>query len=94
MSTETPRPFIDSDGQERVPTQWGFNSFRTADGAKKSVRVLGRIDSQWYIWRLADGTFDYTASGCPDIPGHPAALVERVRIAPMRRLVSAPEGEQ
>jgi DNA-binding XRE family transcriptional regulator len=33
---------LDSDGIERTPNEWGFNSFATAEGAKRSVASLGR----------------------------------------------------
>ena len=77
-----------SNGIERTGNQWGFNSFTTEEGAEASVRLLGRKGSRWYVWRLADGTYDFTATAGPDLPGHPAELVREVEIqhaAPRRR---------
>jgi hypothetical protein len=95
MSEVAREAFIDSDGNERTPNQWGFNSFRTAEGAKDSVRTLSvrtlsGKGTEWFIWRLADGTFDFTATGKPDVPGHPSELVERVMITEQGRLAPAP----
>ncbi len=68
--------FTDSDGIERIKNQWEFNSFTTHEGALQSLRGFARHGT-WFIWRLADGSYDYTASADPQIPGHPAELVER-----------------
>ena len=68
---------LDSQGIERTPNQWGFNSFTTQEGAEKSARNLRRR-SHWHIWRLADGTYDFTATADPDLPGHPAELVNEI----------------
>lgn len=75
-----PRHFVDSTGAERVGNTWGFNSFVTFEGAKQAARTLARRGSRWHIWRLADGTYDYTASANPNLPGHPAELVDTLSI--------------
>ena len=72
------RVHLDGNGIERVSNPWGFNSFTTAEGARQGAAGIARNGSTWYIWRLADGSFDYTTSGHPDLPGYPAELVERV----------------
>ncbi len=77
---QQPRRFIDSAGAERIGNEWGFNSFVTLDGARKAARTLARRNSRWHLWRLADGTFDYTASDHPDLPGHPAELVDTLTV--------------
>ena len=77
MNRET---WPDSDGIERTPNQWGFNSFTTVHGAEHVARLLGRAGSVWYIWRLADGTYDFTAASEPTTPGHPAELVETITL--------------
>jgi len=66
----------DHNGIERTPNEWGFNSFLTAVGAERSARYLGRRGSHWFIWKLADGTYDFTSSASPNLPGHPAELVK------------------
>jgi hypothetical protein len=79
---------LDSDGIERIGNQWGFNSFTTMEGAEASVRRLARKGTHWYLWRLADGTYDFTATAEPRSPGHPAELVREIDIhksAPRRR---------
>jgi hypothetical protein len=68
---------LDSDGIERVKNRWGFNSFTTQEGAGESLRQLARRGT-WYIWRLADGSYTFTAVPDPSTPGHPAELVEEV----------------
>jgi len=76
----------DSDGIERVGNQWGFNSFVALEGAEQSVRRHGLRGTRWYIWRLADGTYDWTACNTLDIPddqqipGHPVELVNIVDV--------------
>ena len=83
-----PQPFpyppgyrwTDSDGNERVTTPWGFNAFAAIEGARAHAAALGRPDSVWYIWRLADGSYDSTAVPDPTTPGHPADLAETVTI--------------
>ena len=72
--------FTDSDGCERVSTPFGFNAYVTQDGAVAGATSSGRNGSVWYIWRLADGSYDYTAAENPDIPGHPAELVETITV--------------
>jgi hypothetical protein len=81
--------WTDSNGQVRTPNQWGFNSFATAEGARRCAARLGRTGSVWYIWRLADGTFVQSAVPDPASPGHPAELVEVVKLQgrPSRRKV-------
>ena len=59
----------------RVPNQWGFESFITEEAARAYVRrfQLTRAwgqDGKWRIWRLPDGTFDFTSSPSPR--QHPA----------------------
>lgn len=85
-------PFRDSEGIERTPNEWGFNSYATAEGAKSGPRGLGRRGQTWYIWRLADGTFDYTSRPNPDLPGHPAELVETVTVVRRGVLEAATAG--
>jgi hypothetical protein len=68
--------FSDSDGIERVKTRWGFNAFTSAEGARQSARHFGQRGTRWFIWRLEDGSFDFTAVPEPKGPGHPAELVE------------------
>ena len=70
--------FIDSDGNERIKTRWQFNAYVTAEGAKSSAQKLN-TSAKWFIWRLADGSFDFSAVEHPTTPGHPAELVEVVR---------------
>jgi hypothetical protein len=72
--------FTDSDGNERVKTRWGFNAFTTAEGARRSAGRLGQRGAEWFIWRLADGSFDYSAVPEPKGQGHPAELVETFTI--------------
>ena len=81
--------WLDSDGNQRTPNEWGFNSFTTAEGAKRAAAKLGRDRSVWYIWQLADGTFDHTAVPDPRSPGHPADLAEVIELQgpPSRRKV-------
>lgn len=61
----------------RVPNKWGFNSFATESGAVSVVSDWQR-EGPWYIWRLADGTYDFTAVPDPDLPGYPAELVRTI----------------
>ena len=70
-------------------TRWGFNSFATAEGARRCAASLGRNGSVWYIWRLADGTFIQSAVPNPQSPGHPAELAEVIELhgPPSRRKV-------
>lgn len=77
MKRET---WLDSDGLERTPNEWGFNSFATAEGAEQSARTLGNRGSTWYIWQLADGTYAFTAVPDPSSPGHPSELVETITL--------------
>jgi hypothetical protein len=73
-------PWRDPAGIERIGNEWGFNSFTAQQGAEQAARNLGRPGSTWFIWRLADGTYDFTSTGEPDLPGHPAELVRRIDI--------------
>jgi hypothetical protein len=72
--------FTDSDGTERVKTRWEFNAFVTQEGARSAALRLGRNGQTWYIWRLADGSYDHTAVPEPTTPGHPADLVETITV--------------
>jgi hypothetical protein len=72
--------FTDGDGCERVKTPFGFNAYVTRDGAITGAVSIGAPGTTWYIWRLADGSYDFTATGNPDIPGHPAELVETITV--------------
>jgi hypothetical protein len=76
------KTWLDCDGIERTRSRWGFNSFTTAEGARESaagiVPVVGGR-GRWYIWRLSDGTFDYTAVPNPEGDWYPAELVEVIR---------------
>lgn len=69
---------IDLHGVERVSNEWGFNSFATADGAESSLRRGARKKSHWYIWRLPDGTFDYSANPDPRTPPAEKELLREV----------------
>jgi hypothetical protein len=73
---------LDSDGIERVRTQWGFNAFTSIAGVVASVRGFRR-KGPWYIWRLPDGSFDYTANKdfSPDDIGWPTGA-ELVQVIP------------
>jgi len=73
--------FTDSNGAERIKTRWQFNAFVTQEGAKSAALALGRPGSEWFIWRLEDGSYDHTAVPDPAAPGHPAELAERFTIA-------------
>jgi hypothetical protein len=76
------KTWLDLDGFERTANQWGFNSFTTAEGAAKSAARIVPVAGgrcRWYIWRLSDGTFDYTAIPDPEGPQYPAELVDVVR---------------
>jgi len=72
--------FTDSDGAERIKTRWQFNAFVTQEGARNAAVALGGHGTTWYIWRLADGSYDHTAVPEPTTPGHPAELVETFTI--------------
>jgi hypothetical protein len=76
--------FTDSDGNERIKTRWGFNAFTTAEGAENSAQGLAKgrhgRRGEWFIWRLADGSFTFSAIENPTSPGHPAELVEKVTL--------------
>jgi hypothetical protein len=77
--------WTDNDGWPRVKTPWGFNAFASESGARAQAVDLGRVGQHWYIWRLADGSYDVTASANPQTPGHPATLVD---VAEIRRTPS------
>jgi hypothetical protein len=72
--------FTDSSGAERIKTRWGFNAYVTQEGARAAAVSLGRNGQAWYIWRLADGSYDHTAVPDPTTPGHPAELAETIAI--------------
>ena len=84
MSEPAIRPvgwkFTGSDGNERIKTRWEFNAFVTQEGARSRALALGRNGQYWYVWRLADGSYDCTAVPDPTTPGYPAELVETVRV--------------
>ena len=84
MADDTIKPvgwrFTDSDGAQRIKTRWGFNAFVTQEGAKASALALGSLGTEWFIWRLEDGSYDHTAIEDPTGPGHPAELVERFTV--------------
>jgi hypothetical protein len=51
---------------ERVQNEWGFWSFPTEDAARAYVRrFTTQKGGPWYIWRLPDGTFDFTSTKQP-----------------------------
>jgi hypothetical protein len=51
---------------ERAPNRWGFSSFVTEEAVRAYCRKYPvRSGGQWRIWRLADGTFDYTSTDVP-----------------------------
>jgi len=64
----------------RVRNQWGYNSFADQQGAEETARWMGRQDTCWYIWRLADGSFDFSAIPDPTTLGHPAELVNTITV--------------
>lgn len=66
---------FDISGIERVSNRWGFNSFATIEGAKENLPRRGH----WWIWRLPDGTFNYSAVPDPRTPPAEKELVEDVR---------------
>lgn len=72
--------WTDNDGWLRIKTPWGFNGFADERGARAQAVDLGRVGQHWYIWRLADGSYDVTASANPQTPGHPATLVDVAEI--------------
>lgn len=78
--TEQRKTWLDSDGYERTGNEWGFNSFVTQEGAILSAAGFGRKGTTWHIWRLADGTYGFTAVPVPEGPGHPAELVARIEV--------------
>ncbi len=78
--TEERQTWYDSDGYERIGNEWRFNLFVTKEGATLSAAGFGGKGAVWHIWRLADGTFDFTSTPYPDIPGHPAELVGRIKV--------------
>lgn len=86
--------WTDNDGWLRIKTPWGFNGFADERGARAQAVDLGRVGQHWYIWRLADGSYDVTASANPQTPGHPATLVDVAEIQRMhgghRAAVSVP----
>jgi hypothetical protein len=71
--------FIDSNGAKRIKNRWGFNSFVFIEGARGEALGHSKRSIDWYIWRLADGSYDYSITANPNLPGHPAELVEVVR---------------
>lgn len=73
--------FTDSSGHERVKTPYGFNAYAVREGARAAAVSLGRNGQTWYIWRLADGSYDHTAVPDPTTPGHPAELAETFTIS-------------
>jgi hypothetical protein len=87
-------PFHDITGSLRTPNEWGFNSFASIHSASIAARELGRPGSTWYIWRLADGTYDHTAVPNPTTPGHPAELVDTFTLPSRRRRRPAREDSQ
>jgi hypothetical protein len=70
----------DFDGIDRILNQWGFNSFATQDGAEQSARHYAKSMSHRFIWRLADGTYDFSAQPSPVGPGYPAELVNEIDV--------------
>lgn len=78
------RKFIDSNGNERVKTPFGFNAFTTAQGAKLSAWYYGRQGSERFIWRLPDGSFDCTAVPDPIMPGYPAERVGQFTVGEVK----------
>jgi hypothetical protein len=72
----------DDHDAERVMTQWGFNAHVTIEGARAQAGRLGRPGTTWYIWSLADGSYDITAIECPSAPGPypPCELAEKITV--------------
>ena len=51
---------------QRVRNEWGFESFPSEDAARAYVRRFPiQRGGDWYIWRLPDGTFDFTSTAQP-----------------------------
>jgi hypothetical protein len=73
--------FTDSDGNERIKTRWQFNAYLTEEGARSGALATGRDGSTWYVWRLPDGSYDFSANPNPTTPGYPGELVETLEIS-------------
>jgi hypothetical protein len=61
-----------------VPTRWGFNAYASQEDAEQVARWLGLLNSRWFIWRLADGTFNFSNTSNPTSLGRPAELVNTI----------------
>jgi hypothetical protein len=49
-----------------TPNRWGFSSYATEEAVRAHCRKYPvRSGGQWRIWRIADGTFDYTSTDMP-----------------------------
>lgn len=50
----------------RVTNKWGFESFPTEEAIRAYVRRFTTYrGAPWRIWRLPDGTFDFTSGSLP-----------------------------
>lgn len=54
---------VDSEGIQRVASKYGFNAFSSVEDAARSARAYLRAGSaaEFWVWRLDDGTYDWTA---------------------------------
>jgi hypothetical protein len=70
--------FFDSEGLLRVFSESAqHNCFMTADDAETSGQAVLRNGADLFVWRFADGTFEWTAIPDPRSPGYPAELVKQ-----------------
>jgi hypothetical protein len=79
-SRDTGHRWHDDRGALRVMTRWGFNAHVTPEGAKADAERIGRPGTTWYLWRLADGSYDISAIDNPEGPGYPAEMAEEIWI--------------
>lgn len=65
MSTFVESPvgstFVDANGLTRIKTRFGFNGFVSEADALRSGTLTLRPRATVYVWRLADGHYDWTA---------------------------------
>lgn len=52
--------------QEPALNRWGFHSYATEEAVRAHCcKYPVRSGGLWRIWRIADGTFDYTSTDAP-----------------------------